>query len=395
MAAVRDYFTPRFAPELEPLVRPIGEVKLYPRNVRKHPKEQLKKIQDSLADFGQQTPLTVQRSTGYVLKGNGTLMAMHEMKWDRAAFHVVDVDDATAAAYALADNRAAEGGEEDVKKTVALLDEFGGQQEGWLATAGYSDEQYVDLQELAFGASVVDPGAFTGDYAPDDPDRKDKQTKPGVKAKNTPLIMSVEEHALFIGKVRAVGKALGLTTTAGILVEAVTRLNDQLAGRDKALPVANAAEAKLELLQELVLHYDDMGTNTLRASDVAKHLQGLIDHQRSLLPKVEPKVLPGQTGAFEVTDTSSMVPWAPDDDGDHSAFTHDDDYDDDPGPPAVGGEPEAAVPAEGQPEAVQQEQVGAGATPADEGDPEADEANAERQADEDEDDLLAQAWASR
>ena len=96
-----------FAPGLEPLLRPVAELREDPNNARAHDERNIEAIKTSLGAFGQRKPIVVR--DGVVVAGNGTLRAAVALGWDRIA--VVDADDlspAEAAAYALADNRTAE-----------------------------------------------------------------------------------------------------------------------------------------------------------------------------------------------------------------------------------------------------------------------------------------------
>ena len=61
-------------------------------------------IARSLGEFGQITPIVVQKSSGYVVKGNHTLKAAKKLGWSTIKVLIVDMDDDKAKRYALADN---------------------------------------------------------------------------------------------------------------------------------------------------------------------------------------------------------------------------------------------------------------------------------------------------
>ncbi len=97
----------------------VWDLKHHPRNVRKH---NLAAIEHGLRTYGQQSPLVVQRSTGFVVKGNGTLrVARDVIGWAFLAVSVEDFDDETALRYLLDDNRASDLSDYDRPALGALL----------------------------------------------------------------------------------------------------------------------------------------------------------------------------------------------------------------------------------------------------------------------------------
>jgi len=96
------------AEDLRALARPLAELVADPQNARAHPEENMAALRASLKRFGQRKPIVVRRDTGVVVAGNGTLAVARELGWTHVAASVQDMDDKTAKAYALADNRTAE-----------------------------------------------------------------------------------------------------------------------------------------------------------------------------------------------------------------------------------------------------------------------------------------------
>lgn len=92
--------------DLEHLATPVDKLSLLPGNPRKGDVEAVAR---SLARFGQRKPIVARRD-GTVTAGNHTLQAARQLGWPAIAVVWVDDDDATAAAFALADNRTAELG---------------------------------------------------------------------------------------------------------------------------------------------------------------------------------------------------------------------------------------------------------------------------------------------
>jgi DNA modification methylase len=108
--------------------RLLVDLLLDPENARKHSQKNLDAIKASLTKFGQRKPIVI-NSKGVILAGNGTVEAARSLGWDHIDVAVVpsDWDEATARAYALADNRTAELAEWDenvlAKQLLELMDE--------------------------------------------------------------------------------------------------------------------------------------------------------------------------------------------------------------------------------------------------------------------------------
>lgn len=83
----------------------IGDVIPYPENCKIHPRENIKLIKRSLVLFGQYKPLLVQRSTNYILVGNGTYQAICELKKVTVDIVYLDVNDEKAKLINIADNK--------------------------------------------------------------------------------------------------------------------------------------------------------------------------------------------------------------------------------------------------------------------------------------------------
>jgi DNA modification methylase len=107
--------------------RLISDLTLDPNNARAHSQKNLNAIKSSLTKFGQRKPIVVD-GKGVVLAGNGTVEAAKSLGWDQIDVAVIPAnwDEATARAYALADNRTAELAEWDenvlAKQLLELID---------------------------------------------------------------------------------------------------------------------------------------------------------------------------------------------------------------------------------------------------------------------------------
>lgn len=163
------------APGLTALAVPVDELDLLPGNPRIG---DVDAVAASYRRFGQRKPIVARRGPdgrGTVLAGNHQLQAARQLGWARIAVVWVDDDDATASAYALADNRTAELGGYDDAALAALITEVAAHDAALLADTGWGTEAVDDL--LARVTPVDLPPAPAD---PDDvPDRAPAITQPG------------------------------------------------------------------------------------------------------------------------------------------------------------------------------------------------------------------------
>lgn len=103
---------------LQPFQVPIDSVRELPGNPRRG---SVKAVAESLARFGQRKPIVVRKGDGTIIAGNHTWQAARSLEWDSIAVVQVDVDDQTALAYALADNRTSDVGGYDEALLADLL----------------------------------------------------------------------------------------------------------------------------------------------------------------------------------------------------------------------------------------------------------------------------------
>jgi len=139
---------------LLPLRFAVGDLELLPGNPRRG---DVDSIARSLAAFGQRKPIVARRD-GTVIAGNHTLQAARALGWDEVAVVFVDDDDATASAFALADNRTAELGDYDPQALADLISSV--QDEALLSATGWTDADLVGLLESIAATQLP---AMTGD----------------------------------------------------------------------------------------------------------------------------------------------------------------------------------------------------------------------------------------
>lgn len=85
-------------------MRPIEEIKPYPKNAKKHPAKQVAQIAASIKEFGFNQPIVVDKD-GVVIVGHGRLEAAKSLGLQEVPVIEVDLTSAKAKAYRLADNK--------------------------------------------------------------------------------------------------------------------------------------------------------------------------------------------------------------------------------------------------------------------------------------------------
>ena len=112
------------APGLRSLAKPLADLAFLATNAVDHPDSQIEDLAAILAQRGQLEALVVnQRSTPpVVIGGNGRLRAMLSLGWTHAAWHAIDVDEATAEQISLELNGASDGRVYNAERLTAMLD---------------------------------------------------------------------------------------------------------------------------------------------------------------------------------------------------------------------------------------------------------------------------------
>lgn len=147
----------KIAPALSGLRIPIDSVSPFPGNPRQG---DVGAICESLRRFGQQKPIVVQASTRYIVAGNHLWKGAKALGWGEVAANVVDMDDRTASAYLIADNRTSELGAYDDDALGEMLRVLA-EQDNLRATGYDADDVDAFLRDLAKDQGVKVPGEFT------------------------------------------------------------------------------------------------------------------------------------------------------------------------------------------------------------------------------------------
>lgn len=132
----------------EKILKSISELHFDPANARKHGEKNIKAIESSLARFGQQIPIVIDKKN-VVRKGNGTLKAATNLGWQEIWITESELEASELTAFAIADNRTAELAEWDVE---GLTEQLAGLDEE-LANIAYSDFD-INVDDFEF----KDPG---------------------------------------------------------------------------------------------------------------------------------------------------------------------------------------------------------------------------------------------
>jgi hypothetical protein len=114
---------------------PIDSIKAWDKNPRKHDVEALKA---SIDRFGFRNVVVVNRTTMTCEAGHGRLAAARELGLTEVPVLYVDDDEATAAAFAIADNRQSELSWWDEDKLAEILTDLNQGSDSILDTIGYS-----------------------------------------------------------------------------------------------------------------------------------------------------------------------------------------------------------------------------------------------------------------
>ena len=143
---------PYIADDLQPLAIKLEDLKLDPKNARRHPDRNLRDIRASLKKFGQRKPIVVQDTPdGFIVRaGNGTLQATKALKREYIAVVRIKEDDAMARAFAIADNRSGETSEWDefiLSETLTELQDVGIE----LEPMGFDEKEFNKITEKING----------------------------------------------------------------------------------------------------------------------------------------------------------------------------------------------------------------------------------------------------
>jgi hypothetical protein len=210
----------KISEDLVGMATDVMALKPHPKNIRKH---NLEAIKHSLQKYGQMKPIVVQKSTGYIIAGNGTWSAATSLGWDTMAASFVDCDDHTALGFLIADNKASDLSAYDtakLKDALSLLADGPG-----LFDTLWTMDEYEDLLAQDPAATMTAREEFRGTYAETPEELAQRMSGSGTKSdgsprvsmKEMPLLIRAEDHAAFIKRLRTLGQHFGETSVLGII----------------------------------------------------------------------------------------------------------------------------------------------------------------------------------
>lgn len=84
--------------------RSISSIEPYPQNAKRHPDDQVKKVVDSIREFGFNQPIVVDKK-GTIIVGHGRFLAAHLLGMEMVPVLELDLTEEQARAYRIADNK--------------------------------------------------------------------------------------------------------------------------------------------------------------------------------------------------------------------------------------------------------------------------------------------------
>jgi hypothetical protein len=134
---------------------PVAELKQHPKNYREANSAALN---ESLRDNGFYGAVLVQRSTGYILKGNHTFEESEKLGATTIPVFLLDVDDERAEAILVADNHTSDLATNDLRRLTSLLSDMAtrrGTLEGTTYDQAKLDEMLAEIKK-----ADTPPGGF-------------------------------------------------------------------------------------------------------------------------------------------------------------------------------------------------------------------------------------------
>jgi len=300
----------RIVEELHVMATPIDDVQPHPDNARKH---RVEKIAQSLTAHGQRSPLVIQKSTGYVVKGNGTWQAAKLLGWNHLAMSFQEMSDETALAYLLADNRASDLSTYDAKKlskALNLLADGPG-----LMDSLWDTSEAEDIHEEAGGSSVL-PDAGDSGVTQTVPEKEGKaDAAPAAKMKEIPIVLTAADHAVFLNNLATLKKFLGVTRNDLAIIEAVSR---QATAEAESGPVTGqrmSDHARAVIIHDWAEEFRAV-LNSVPAEVNRATVNALLDQMAPMPETVVPAsdVVPGQVAMDELPGTGKPLYADPDPD---------------------------------------------------------------------------------
>jgi hypothetical protein len=210
----------------------IDSLNIDPDNARRRDDEAIEQLMSSLTRFGQRRPLVVRKDGMMVEAGNGRLEAARRLGWKKIAAVVTEDDAATAAAYALADNKTADMGTWDSATLANQLDDLFEKGPSAILGIGFNDDDLTRLLNDASDVSILDMSAPQAVYADGTTDEDhepastdyDGSSEPDAPESNVRMLQlfyDEEQHDRFMGAVIALSAVYETANTTETTLTAV------------------------------------------------------------------------------------------------------------------------------------------------------------------------------
>lgn len=136
----------------------VNDVKVWEDNARIHTKRNFDELKKSLLQWGQYKPIIVQKSSMRIVAGNGTYQAILALGWDKVNCNIMDLDDVSAEALAIADNRTGLLSQWDDRVLTRTLKHL--QEQGSLDLTGFDNMELEKMMSFQDGSMFekVDAG---------------------------------------------------------------------------------------------------------------------------------------------------------------------------------------------------------------------------------------------
>ena len=131
----------------------LDDLQEFPNNVRIHTKRNLDVLKSSLSEFKQTKPILVQKSTNYIIAGNGTYQAAKALGWKEIECNILDLPDDKARALSIVDNRSGDLSQMDEKNLLDFLKDF---DKDLLDITGYDDKELDKMIQFQEGTLFKD-----------------------------------------------------------------------------------------------------------------------------------------------------------------------------------------------------------------------------------------------
>lgn len=146
---------PAVEDKLQIVYVPVNQLKPYKGNPRKINEKGIAKLQRSVEEFGFVNPILAQRGTNMIIVGHQRLKAAQAAGLSEVPVVWLDMDDVTARAYNIADNRLQDEAEWDFTPLADLLTELDTGAFD-LTLTGFGSQELEDIMSYCHLPEVVD-----------------------------------------------------------------------------------------------------------------------------------------------------------------------------------------------------------------------------------------------